>query len=185
MGGIVDICNRALTKIGEDRIIAITDNSKQAKACNHAYEFVRDSVLRMHPWNCTVTRVQLAPLVTTPAFTYTYEYQIPSDCLKVLEVDTTYPWVVEGRKILTDEGTVLKVRYQKRETDPNQYDALLFEAIASKLAYELAEPLTQSNSKKDAALKDLTLVMESARFHDAQEGSPSTFKEDDWVNVRY
>lgn len=184
MGGIVDICNRALTKLGEDRIIALTDNSKQAKACSHAYEFVRDAVLRMHPWNCTATRAQLAPLVTTPAFTYAYEYQIPSDALKILEVDTDYDWVVEGRKILTDEGTVLNIRYQKRETDPNQYDALLFEVIAAKLAYELAEPLTQSNAKKSEMKDDFKSILRDAKMNDAQEGSVSKLKEDDWITVR-
>lgn len=185
MASTVEICNRALSKLGQIRITSLTDNNKAAKACNQAYEYVRDSVLRAHVWNCTVSRAQLAPLSTTPAFGFDYEYQQPSDCIKVVEVDTSYQWVVEGRKILTDQGTTLDIRYQVREEDPNQYDSLLQEAIAARLAYELAEELTQSNSKKEAALNDYHMTMSDAKLRDAQEQSPAELYEDDWINVRY
>lgn len=185
MASAVDICNRALSKLGNTRITALTDNSNAAKACNHAYEFVRDAVLRSHVWNCIVERAQLSPLAATPSFEYDYQYQIPSDCIKVLEVDTTYNWVIEGRKILTDEGTTLNVRYQKQETDPNQYDALLFEVIAARLSYEICEEITQSNTKKEAAFRDYKDLLREAKLRDAQEQSPSKFQEDDWINIRY
>ena len=185
MASIVGICNRALSKLGAARITSLTDNSTAAKACNSAYEPVRDAVLRAHLWNCTVERAALAPLSTTPAFGFDYEYQIPSDCLKVVEIDTTYPWTVEGRKILTDEGTVLNLRYQKREEDPNQYDALLQEALAARLAFEMCEEITQSNTKKDSAFRDYEDLMDQAQLRDSQEQSPAELYEDDWINVRY
>lgn len=185
MGGVVDICNRALTKVGDDRITSLTDGTKAASVCNHAYEFVRDSVLRSSVWNCTVTRATLAPLSSTPDHTYKYEYQLPSECLKIVEVDTTYDWVVEGRKILTDEGTTLKIRYQQRVTDPNQYDSALFELIATTLAYEICETLTQSNTKKQIIGKDLERLTTMAKMHDAQEGSPSRLKQDSWIDARF
>lgn len=185
MGGIVDICNRALSKLGQNRITSIDDANEAARACNHAFEFVRDAVLRDHPWNCTVSRVTLAPLSTTPAYGHDYEYQMPSDCLKVLEVDTTYDWAVEGRKILTDEGPSLNVRYQIREEDPNQYDAVLFEVMAARLSYELCEELTQSNTKKQLLFEDYRQIFLRGKMQDAQEGSATDFAEDEWVNVRY
>lgn len=185
MTSAVDICNRGLSKLGASRITSLTDDTKAAKACNNAYESVRDFIIRVHPWNSTVKRVQLAPLSDAPVYGYTYRYQWPSDCIKVLEVDTTYSWVSEGREILTDEGTVLKVRYQRCETDPNQFDRLLVETIAARLAFEISEELTQSNSKKQAALRDYEQILKVAKLNDAQEGSPSTFAEDDWINARY
>lgn len=185
MASIVDICNLALTKLGQIRITSLSDNNKAARACNLYFPYARDFVLRAHNWNCVTTRVQLAPLSTTPAFDFAYEYQQPSDCIKVVEVDTSYPWMVEGRKILTDQGTTLDIRYQKREEDPNQYDSLLTATIAARLAYELAEELTQSNTKKDEAMQDFQISLSEARLRDSQEQSPSTLYEDDWINVRY
>lgn len=185
MTSAVDISNRALSKLGQIRITSLTDNSTAAKACNHAYPYVRDAVLRAHVWNCTVSRQALPALTTTPAFGFDYEYQLPSDCIKVLEVDTSYQWTVEGRKIVTDQAAPLNIRYQVQEEDPTQYDPLLVEVISARMAFEMAEELTQSNSKKDAALRDYRELMLEARLRDSQEQSPAELYEDDWVNVRY
>lgn len=184
MAGEIDICNRALSKLGQISIISLDDNIRSAKECKKAYPIVRDMVLRAHPWNCTIVRAVLAPLSTSPEFEYTYQYNLPSDCIRVLKVDTDYDWLIEGRKIVTDEGTVLNVRYQKKEEDPGQYDPMLIELIASRLAYELAEPLTQSNTKKDILFRDFTTLLTETKKIDAQEGSASTFKEDSWITVR-
>jgi hypothetical protein len=55
----VEICNNALTLIGTRRITALTDPSKEARACNDNYDICRKSLLRMHPWNFAMTRVPL------------------------------------------------------------------------------------------------------------------------------
>ena len=186
MTSVVDICNRALSnKLGGSRITSLNDDSKGAKECSLAYEYVRDFVLRAHVWNCTVKRAVLSPLSSIPEYEHAYEYQLPSDCIRILSVDTDYDWQVEGRKILTDEGTVLNIRYQVRETDPAQYDSMLVEAITCRLAYDICESITQSTSKKTELERDFKRVLIEAKAMDAQEGSYSTFKEDDWVTVRY
>lgn len=55
----VEICNNALTIIGSRRITALSDPSKEARACNDNYDICRKSLLRMHPWNFAMTRVEL------------------------------------------------------------------------------------------------------------------------------
>lgn len=184
MSSITDICNRALTKVGHKRVIKIEDQS----ACEHAYPFVRDAVLREHPWNCTMTRVTLASLSVAPDWDYDYAYPIPADCIKVVEVNTEYPWVIERHEgqqcILTDAGTALEIRYQMKLEDSAQYDALLFEVVAAALAVEICEELTQSNTKKAALERSYNSLLKQAKRNDAQEGSYSRFREDSWVTVR-
>lgn len=186
MVSVVDICNRALTnKLGAARITSLTDGTRESDAVNLAYPYVRDFVLKAHVWNCTVDRVALAPLVSTPAHTYDYEYQTPGDCVRVLEVDTDYDWVVEGEKILTDEGTVLNIRYQKTVTDPTCWGPMLVECIVTRLAYDICEEITQSSAKKKELADDFLRVLTAAKSMDSQEGSPSNLKEDSWVTARY
>jgi hypothetical protein len=128
----------------------------------------------------------LAKLADDPAFGYDAQYQLPADCLRVVEVyDTTLPWVVEGRKLLSDEGTPLSIRYVRREEDPNQWDALLVSAVAARLAVELCEELTQSNTKRQIATQEYEGLMRLARKADGQESSPMPFEEDAWINARY
>ena len=103
-----------------------------------------------------MARASLAKRTTSPVFGYDDEYQLPTDCLRVVEVpESRLPWVVEGRKLLSDEGAPLNIRYIRREEDPNQYDPLLFSAIAARLALEMAEELTQSNTKRELAEKEI------------------------------
>jgi hypothetical protein len=185
MPSAVDICNRALSRVGEARITSLADDSKQARACSSAYALVRDEVLRAHPWNSAITRASLPKLSSSPSFGYDNEYQLPSDCLRVVEVyDSVKPWVVEGRKLLSDEGSPISVRYVRREEDCNQWDSLLASAVAARLAVELCEELTQSNTKRELAYHEYEDIMATARKADGQEQSPMPFAEDAWITAR-
>ena len=86
--------------------------------------------------------------------------------------------------MLSDEGSPLSVRYVRREEDPNQYDSMLVSAIAARLAIELCEELTQSNTKRERALVEYEQILSRARMADGQEQSPMPFEEDDWVLAR-
>jgi len=46
-----DICNRALARIGSDRIRDTIETTKQCNACRAVYEFTRDELVRMFEWN--------------------------------------------------------------------------------------------------------------------------------------
>jgi hypothetical protein len=186
MPSSVDVCNRALSRVGAARITSLTDDTKPARACNSAYAHVRDEVLRAHPWNAAISRASLAKLADAPAFGYDAQYQLPADCLRVVEVyDTTLPWVVEGRKLLSDDGTPLSIRYVRREEDVNQWDALLVNAVAARMAMELCEELTQSNTKRQIATQEYEGFLSRARMADGQESSPMPFEEDAWITARY
>lgn len=55
-----DLCNRALARIGADRIRDTAEDTKQARACRAIYATTRDELLRLHPWNFA-TRSDLVP----------------------------------------------------------------------------------------------------------------------------
>lgn len=185
MASVVGICNSALSKLGALRIASLSDSSKNARACNDAYERVRDATLRKHPWNFAITRAQLAAEATGPDFGPSNQFPFPSDCLRVLPPnDYDLDWIIEGRKILTYEGGPLNVRYIKRVTDPNEMDALFREALACELALDMCELITQSNTKQ-AAIKDrLKEILSEAKRTNAIEQLAQEFPDDDWLTVR-
>jgi hypothetical protein len=78
---------------------------------------------------------------------------------------------VEGRKILSDEAAINLV-YLARVTDPNQWDSLLNEAIAARLASEVAFALVQSTSLTANLYALYESKLSEARFTDATEGTP-------------
>lgn len=181
------ICNRALQKLGAARITSRTENSSEARACNTVYELLRDAELRAHPWNFAGKRVQLAAESTVPSFGKAYQYPLPTDFLKLREDDVpTYSrdWIIEGKKILTDEGGPLNVRYTKTVTDVTEMDPLFIEALACKMAIEMCEELTQSNSKKESAKDDYKIAIKEARRANAFDRIAQASPEDEWITVR-
>ena len=189
MASEVDICNRALQKLGAERITSLTQDSANARACNLCYEPIRDAELRAHPWNFAIKRASLAADSTAPSFGYDSAYTLPSDCLRVMPPDVsvnfnTFDWQIEGRKILTNYDAPLEIRYVKRETDPNQYDPLFIECLSAKIAVELCELLTQSNSKGSAARDDYIRAIRDARKMNAFENISAETQTDTWITCR-
>lgn len=181
----VDICNRALSKIGEPAITSLDDNTKAARECKLAYDPVRKALLRDHLWNFAITRVQLAPDATAPAFGFERTFTLPPDCLKVIEIDETDPFTVEGRKLLTDAGPTLNLRYVSDFVEVQSMDSLFVEVLAAAIAAEIAEPITQSNAKRDAAERHYREIMNKAVLRDAQEQTPASIEDEDWINARF
>jgi hypothetical protein len=182
---IVAICNAGLIELGEDTITSLTDDVKAARLCNQRYEALRDSVLRAAKWNFALERARLALLVTSPPFGFSNQFQLPTNCLRVLKTDCDLDtYKIEGKKLLTNRIAV-KIQYIKQVTDPVQFDALFVEAFSAKIAMSLAIPLTDSDSRL-ASMKTLyDEKIAEAKGSDAQEnGSIEVYEADEWVNSR-
>jgi hypothetical protein len=201
MASTVDIANFALNNLGASNITSLDENSKAARVVNQRYESVRDAVFRAHPWNCLINRASLAQETTTPAFGYTYQYALPTDpfCLRVLEFSNgtlSYPqdnitnntggpvFVIEGRKLLTDEGTA-QIKYIGRVTDTQLYDASLTEALAARLAAEICYAITGSTSMVQIQTSLYEAKVNEARFNDATEGATQRLEASDFIESRF
>ena len=180
MASDVDICNSALNMIGASNIISLTEDSRAARVCNQRYEFVRDAVFRAHPWNCLISRVEVAADATAPAFEFEYAHTLPTDpyCLRVLRPqDPDSVFKIEGRKLLAN-STPFKFIYISRVTDPNEYDQLLIEALAARLAADISYALVNSATLTQNLFAIYEAKLSEARFVDATEGTP-----DNVVNI--
>lgn len=182
MASVVDICNGALNQLGASTILSLTEDSKNARLCNARYTQVRDSIFRSHPWNCLQKRVQLPADTATPAWGFSYQYTLPSDCLRVLRIlDYDSDYKVEGRKIVTNNSS-MKILYVARITDPNEYDELLRETLSAALAADIAYAVTSSNPLTQNMYNLLKDKLKEARFVDATEGQ-NTVQEDGMADV--
>jgi hypothetical protein len=189
MASSVDICNRALQKLGAKRITSLSEASTNARSCNACYETIRDAELRKHPWNFAIKIVALAADSSAPAWGRANAFQLPADFIRLMN---DYPednlnnkdWVVQGGKIYTDDSAPLYVRYISRIEDTTLFDALFIESLASKMAFEMAEELTQSNTKKEAARADYNEAIKDARRANAFDNVSAEPPEDNWITAR-
>ncbi|HET6890538.1 MAG TPA: hypothetical protein VFH31_05500 [Pyrinomonadaceae bacterium] len=198
MSSQIDIANRALTKLGADRIISLDDDVKAARAILSMWDIVRDAELRAHNWSFSIKRAALAASVTTPAYGYEYQYPVPADFLRLLSVGEYYPpvsltdyrqsddseWRIEGRSILHNDSGPLYIRYVYRVEDTSQWDSAFVESFACRLAAELAEDLTQSNQKRELAWQERKQAISDAIRTNAIELPPEPLADDTWIMTR-
>jgi hypothetical protein len=170
MASTVDICNGALNQLGATTILSLTEDSKNARLCNSRYTQVRDGVFRSHPWNCLQKRVELAADTTAPAWGFSFAYDLPADCLRLLRIlDYDSNYKVEGRTILSNNST-MKILYISRVTDPNQYDELLRETLSAALGADIAYAITSNNTTSQNMIVPYQEKLKDARFVDSTEG---------------
>lgn len=190
----VSICNRALDMLGADPITSLDDAIKPARLLKRAFEPVRDATLRAYPWNCAMARATLSALTEAPVFEFAQQYQLPEGpnppyCLRVWRVageieGAATPYRIEGRRLLSDDGPPLQLLYIARVTDPAQFDPLLGEAIAARLAADLAYSLTGSTALGQVMLAVYQAKLIEARAVDAREGSPEEITASQWLEAR-
>ena len=201
MASKVDIANFALNSIGASTISSLTENTKAAIVINQRFDSVRDAVFRSHPWNSLITRATLSKDSSSPTFGYENQFILPTDpfCLRVLEFSNgtlTYPmdnmtsidgspvFVIEGRKLLTNEGTV-KIKYVGQVTDTTQYDSNLTETLSARLAHEICYAITGSTSLMTQTYQLYQEKLKEARFVDATEGAPQRMEASDFIEARF
>ena len=186
----VSIANLALQKLGEPPIVSLTENSVSARAMNACYEALRDRELRANLWKFAKRRATLAAHATEPDFTFGYAFPVPTDFLRLIKpARVGLDWHLEYHEgvqaILTNDGDSLEIRYIARVTDPTLFDPLFVEMLACKMAWHCAETLTQSNSKKMAALEEYKDVRREARQVNAFEVPTQPQPVDEWLTARW
>ncbi|PRH31903.1 hypothetical protein [Burkholderia multivorans] len=193
MASQVGICNRALTKLGDKRITSLDEDSKAAATLNSMYDDVLDACLREHVWAFAKTRAQLAALADAPLFGFGYQYRLPADFIRLIQIgqflvypktDTRGLFSIENGNLLTDIEAPLYVRYVKRVTDPNAMDPLFREAFACRLAVEACESLTQSSTKRQAAWAEHDRAITQAIRVNAIERPSQPIGDDTWLESR-
>ncbi len=182
----VKICNSALVKIGVDRIVSLDDvDSRPAKLLKNQYPIIRDALIRAHPWNFAIKRVALAS-AGTPAFGFAYQYALPSDYSRALDVngnDNGFEWQKEGNIILSDDSTC-ELRYIAKVAE-GYFDDCFSEVLAIKIAHDISSDLTDITAEKKKLLYDeYKDLLREARTFDAQEGSGQRVRATYFLNAR-
>jgi hypothetical protein len=175
---IVEICNISIAQLGhEPRINALNENTKAARLCSTLYEPAKKALLRSYLWRFARKRMILSPTVALPEFGSGYKFELPADFIRTADVDDYFRlgygrWVREGNQIIADTE-IFNLIYIYDITNVALFDPMFVSLLASKLAVDLAIPLTQSNTRRsemiDKYKSDLKAAFVSAVESDSQK----------------
>lgn len=197
MPSSAEIANLALLKLGsENTLLALTDNTVEGRVMNRLFAPTVAAELRRHNWKFAIKRDALLALAEAPAWGYQYQYPVPADFNRLVQVNEWYVrgakqqalWSVEsvngGRAILTNLEAPLKIRYVRSVENAGEFDPLFVQLIAAKLAYEGCEKITQSSTKKSQCADDYKAALKEAIRCDAIENPPDELPWGSWLDSR-
>ena len=173
-----EICNLALSHIGNLTINTFSDPSQEARKCKIYYPLARDYVLHDHDWGFAERRESLALMANFDFPGYDYAYQYPADCIKARRIHTLSPFPVDyavvaapglsDRLVVTNQADAILV-YTAKLTDPNIFDPSFVVALSYKLAADLAQPLTKNLKLQEAMLGMYTVFLSRAKTVNSNE----------------
>jgi hypothetical protein len=194
----VSICNMALFRIGHtQRIDALTEASVPAELCKELYPICRDRLLECFPWTFAKKRVVLASVGDEPT-NWLFQYQYPSDCLKVRGIviagermptpsekvpfEVMQNTVNEGLSICTD-CELAEIVYTAQTTNTRLFTPGFVDALAWCLASELVSPLARDTKFITLASNMYPLALAKAQALDMSENQED-YPTSEFINVR-
>jgi hypothetical protein len=194
----IEICNIALSRVAQtEPIVSFTEKSKAAELCSVFYGPLRELVLADFPWPFAESVVNLAD-IGSPAPGWAYRYRYPADCLKVREIiqpgqrramasELQIPFSVGydagGRAINTDQPEA-GVRFTFRVEDSTFFDPLFVDALAWRLAMDLALPLSSKSDLQQFAAQQYQIALTKAEASAFNESQDDPEPDSEFVAVR-
>lgn len=181
----IEIANFALISLGADPISSISESTPEAVSINAVWDMCRRTLLRLHPWNFAIKRVELAQSATAPNHGYHYRYALPVDCIRVLQVYNDDNYKLENGYILSNLETC-NLKYVSDIKDTAQWTSDFSELMTEKLKAELAFGITSDKDLTKLYTQMYAAKLEQCRWNDASEDIEDPFLgESSLIEVRH
>lgn len=187
MASVVDICNLALSHLGDGATLSSIDppeGSAQAEHCAMFYPIARDVLTEMHDWSFSRRRASLARLDEEP-WAWNYVYARPANALRIYSVlpsgamDTEESaefklgTTADGTSVIYSNTKDASALYSVRVADPLKYPPLFVNALGWLLASYLAGPLIKGSAGQkqgEFCLGVFNSMLSTAMASDANQG---------------
>lgn len=189
-----EICNMALSHLGQKPIASFTDGTLRSDLCSLHYDKCRDAALiECKPSFAKARFYNATPEVTTPTWGYDNYFAVDSNCIYPTQCrDDNYrddgrsniEWEFEGDFIAANASAIYYTCI-KRITDTTKHSSLFDQALEYKLASVLAMPLTESRTKQQDMINMYEFMMKRLLGLDGVIGSGKRLRNESLTtNVR-
>lgn len=190
----VQVCNLAIGHFGTaeatiDSLITPTTTLETIFA--RWFDVARQSWLKRVIPNFSQHRVSIAANSSSDKSDFTYSYNLPSQCLKVLGIgeiqEKVNNYTVEGNKIYTNDEYKdgLPVRYVKDVTDFSEWGSDSIMAFSYYLAAKTCNEVTQNYNITNFLEQKAAMEMVAVSGMNAQENMPIRISNSKYRQSRY
>lgn len=193
-----EICNLALSYLGQGRVNSLDDTSEEGRKCKVHYSHDRRRMLLSYPWGFArrITRLALYD-DRVPGWTYAYAY--PAECIAVTFVyDEGHARVKElqrqdfeivtlggGKKTIATDTADAYAEYTEDVKDPEMFSEEFIEGLSHLLAASIAMGVT---GNANIVAQHLQLAQQSimtAKYYAALEKEKRTRYPEKYANARF
>lgn len=190
MSSVIDICNLALSHIGQAADVSSIDppeNSIEAEYCARFYPIARDTLLEAHAWDFALRREPLAALKHNSK-QWRFCYAVPTECLQIisifpelaandidcLSVNHARETTADGHRIIWANTENAIIRYTQRVQNSHLFTPAFTVALSWKLAAMLAGAIIKSDTGAQYAAmceSQVQSLIAQAKNNDARQFS--------------
>jgi hypothetical protein len=180
------LCNVALARVGHRQFLdSLEEATAEARVCKELYAPTRDALLASLPWGFATRRAVLAAVAGAERTGWEYVYALPDDCVTARYLwagrtptpERRIPFVLEhdaatGRAVLLADLEAAELVYTARIETPTMFPPLFDDALAWRLASELALALAvkpQVAMAMDQRARMAMLAAGAAEMNQSQE----------------
>lgn len=178
----------ALGYLGAEPILSVDEETAPARRLKNCWDAVVAELLVEHDWNFAIKRASLAMVEPTPEHGWDYAYQLPGDCLRVMEAkseESIIPWTIETGGLLLSNIDSVDITYVSHVKATGRFPPGFVGALAAKLGMELALALTDSPQRFSMLQKMYEQRLSRAKRADYREDyRTDVFDESTWLEAR-
>lgn len=194
----ISISNLALANIAKESIQSLTEGTPEARACNQFFDIVLRIMLQAYPWRFARKSLSLAQISNSKAGKWSYAYQLPTDCLKILNIRPQYvsgvdaqsdadevmtPYDIEGNVLFCNLSPAFLV-YTTSNVNLDTLPPLFEDALAWNLSARISMPLTRDPQIRADCMKVAGLTTSQAQVQDANNVRNTSDIDSEYVTVR-
>lgn len=187
----IGVWNMALDVLREQPLSATTDTAPPAKWLSRNYDQQRDFLMESMLWKFAMTRANVAAEATTPAWGWSYQFILPTECLRIIPptvngqwMGTPLPYETENGRLLMNIPGPLPLRYIQRITNEGLMSNGFLEVLSLRLARKMAHWMTGKQSMVETIKDQLTETLEVVRTTEAVQVAGGTYYDTDVADDR-
>lgn len=197
MSSKIEIINMALAKLSNGNFIqSLDENNPEAQQAQVHWETMLDTVLTEFPWDFSRRLAQLVQVADDTGLSeWAYHYLYPADCVYIRRVFplATPAYSAPYRRGLAADGLQRVVmtnqaqacaEYTTRAVAPENLPPQFVNALAWRLAAEIASSFKGEPQMAQHCLQYYTLQLDEAKVRDARESGPQSRIDGNWIRSR-
>jgi hypothetical protein len=187
-----DVTNDALELLGEPPATGPDDDTEWVVRITDAYPREVKKLFEEHPWNFSLTKVQLAAVDPTPDG-WTYGFTKPAKCKRIVKVSASEDptsSVIDyqdfGNRIHADSETTWLIYVDGEKIDrPGTWPELFAGALAAQLAWKVCPVTGASLEKKEYLERIARRTLSKARLWDGVQNGPFVIPPGQYETARF